>query len=103
MAILTVANLLGCDVNDPEDVSDADASALTTSDEQGDRDTGENHVSARIDELNFSAEDEQPLHAYYLCIDACSELVSCWRDCVQGGKVTSCLKSGFPCDRRKYE
>lgn len=62
---------------------------------------GEDRLAEEAAEL-ISVEDE-PFHAYYLCIDACDELVSCWRKCVSGNKITNCLKSGYSCNINKFE
>lgn len=66
---------------------------------------GEEHQEL-VDDASFRLEsriEQEPSQAYYLCVDACDEKVSCWRACTQSGKVTNCLKAGFSCSTSKYQ
>lgn len=94
IALLTALFAAGCD---PPDELGEDED--TAAEPETDGSSGEDAVGGlSLDTDDFSAPEPDPYAAAHLCIDACSEQVSCWTSCVKAGKTTNCLQSGYGCD-----
>lgn len=84
----------GCDPTDEQNEDTSTGTESSADGSSGDEPT-EPHA---LDPWEFSTPESDPYAAAHLCIDACSDLVSCWTSCVKAGKTTNCLQSGYTCD-----